>query len=177
MSITTSFSNDGNTLADTLAHATIGLRPVTSNSGAAGASQLLQDDLNDYGKLMAYCSKVPGRKIVIWFAPGWPLMPGTRMSLDGKQKDTIFHQVMMYSAQTRDVNMTLYDINPLGEAGNQFLANYYRGYIAGVSHAYDAQVADLSLQVQTTHSGGLVMNASSDVGSMLADALRDLDNW
>jgi VWFA-related protein len=172
-----SFTKDGTALAATLAKDTIGLRPVNFNAGAQGASQLLTNEHTAFEQLLTFGARIPGRKVVIWFAPGWPLLPQTRLNLNELQHNTVFHQVVHFNTQLRDVNMTLYNINPIGQAANLQVADLYRSYLGPISKPYQAEVGAVSLQVESTHSGGRVLNDSTDLAAQLALCLRDLNSW
>jgi len=98
------FTNNGNLLSSSLDHDTIGLREVTRNSGIWGANERVDISLRAVREVMAYASSLPGRKILLWISPGWPLLSGARVQLDAKQKTRYspawLHSRPNFSSQT-----------------------------------------------------------------------------
>jgi VWFA-related protein len=171
------FSSDGNALSASLDHYTIGLRQITRGTGIWGANDRVQISITAVRQLTAYAASAPGRTIVLWVSPGWPLLSGARIQLDSKQQQQIFDDVITFSTQLRQANVTLYNINPLGPGENLLRANYYQDFVKGVSKSEQTDLADLSLQVLTAQSGGLVLQGDSDVTGMLTRCLEDTASW
>ena len=88
------FSTDGNALSGSLDNYSAGLRQITRNSGIWGADERVQISLAAVGQLSAYAASIPGRKILLWISPGWPLLSGVRIDLDSKQQNQIFGNVV-----------------------------------------------------------------------------------
>jgi VWFA-related protein len=171
------FYTDPKLLADVLQQSTIGLRPTNDSAGAQGAAQNLNTELKGYETLLAFSGKLPGRKIIVWFAPGWPQLINTRLKLNELQKKLVFAQEIGFNTLTRDSNVTLYNINPIGAAANQNLAEFYRSYLGDGKHLYEVEAGDLNVAVQATHSGGLVLNQSTELGPELSQVYRDVNSW
>ncbi len=170
------YSTNGNEVADSLDHFTIGLREIRRDS-SWGASDRLQISLNAFHQLLDYAATVPGRKIVLWISPGWPLLSGPRIYLDSKQQQAIFNDIVSISAQMRKADVTLYNINPLGSAESLLQADFYRTFLQGVSKPQQVQIGDLGVQVLAVHSGGLALESNSDVTGMIAQCLADVHSW
>jgi VWFA-related protein len=171
------FSSDGNALSASLDHYTIALREITRSTGIWGANDRVQISLAAVRQLTAYAASTPGRTIILWVSPGWPLLSGTRIQLDSKQQRQIFDDVVTFSTQLRQANVTLYNINPLGVEENLLRADYYQEFVKGVSKSDQTDLADLSLQVLAIQSGGLVLNGSNDVTGALKRCLTDTESW
>ena len=77
--------------------------------------------------LRSFCesqANLPGRKLILWVSPGWPLLSGPRIYLDNKQQDQLFSLIVGLSTQMREGAVTLYNVNPIGAArggGPRFL--------------------------------------------------------
>ena len=171
------FSKDGNALSQSFDHLTIPLREITRSAGIWGANDRVQISLTAVRQLTAYAASSPGRTILLWISPGWPLLSGTRIDLDAKQQNQIFGDVVVFSTQLRQAGVTLYNINPLGPSENLFRADYYQSFTKGVSKPSQTDLADLSLQVLALQTGGLVLNGSSDVAEGLKRCLHDTEGW
>ena len=110
------YTRDGNALNDSLEQETIGLRTLRRSAGFYGAEDRTQLSLQTLNQLIAVERQKPGRKMVLWISPGWPLLTGPAVQLNGKQTDTIFHEIVGLSTSLREARMTLYSIDPIGAA-------------------------------------------------------------
>jgi VWFA-related protein len=171
------FSTDGNGLSESLEHYTIGLREINRSAGIWGADDRVQISLAAVGQLNAYAKSIPGRKILLWVSPGWPLLSGAGVDLDSKQQQQIFGSVVSFSKQLQDANLTLYNVNPLGPEENLVRADYFENFVKGVSQPNQTDVADLSLQVLAVQSGGLAVHGNTDVAGNLQKCLADAESW
>ena len=175
--VSKNFSTDGNALSASLSQADIGLREVRSNSGIWGADERIQISLTGLHQVLAFCAGVPGRKLVFWVSPGWPLLSGPHIDLDAKQQDQIFADVVSLYRETQQARTVVYDINPLGPEEALIRADYYQSFLKGVRKQGDAELADLSLQVIAAQSGGRVFTGSSDVSGSLTKSEDDARSW
>jgi VWFA-related protein len=171
------FSTDGNELSHSIDHYTSGLREINRSAGYWGATERLDICLKAIRDLTGYAATLPGRKIILWVSPGWPLLSGVRMELTSQQERQIFDQIVSFSAQLRQANVTLYDINPRGVTEPLMDANYYEQFVKGIRKPNQAQIGDLGLQVLAVQSGGLTLESSSDVAGMLKRCLADTESW
>ena len=175
--ISKTFTTDGEALKTAFDQAEIGLRTIRRDTGIWGADERVQISLTALQQLIAYSGTLPGRKAIVWISPGWPLLSGARITLDDKQQKQIFGDVVSYYRQMQQANVTLYDVNPLGPEENLLQTDYYQSFLKGVSKPSDTELADLSLQVLTAHSGGVVSTESRDVAGNLAKDLDDARTW
>ena len=172
------FTTDGNALSASLDHYSAGLRELRRNTGIYGADERLELSLKAVRQLTGYVAGLPpGRKILVWLSPGWPLLSGPRIQLDGKQQKQIFANIVSFSTQLRAANVTLYSINPLGAQENLLRANYYQEFLKGVGSPGKVDLGDLALPVLALQSGGLALQASTDVAGMLRRCFEDLQSW
>jgi len=171
------FSTDGNVLSHLLDGYTAGLREITHNTGYWGATERLQISLTAARELAAYAAGLPGRKIIVWISPGWPLLSGVRMDLDSKQQKGIFSDIVSFSTQLREGRVTLYNINPRGVGESLLGANYYQEFVKGVRKPSQTQFGDLGLQVLAVQSGGLAVESDNDIATSLKKCLGDTESW
>ena len=170
------FLKDGNALSDALEHRQIGLREI-NRSSEWGAQERFEICMKALGQLMAFAGPVPGRKIVLWISPGWPIISGPQVYLDGHQANQIFNNIINVSTQLRETNLTLYNINPVGVTESLQRADYYESFLKGVSKASQVQIGNLALQVLALQSGGLALESNSDVSGMMLQCLQDAKSW
>jgi VWFA-related protein len=128
-------------------------------------------------ELTAYAKTLPGRKIIVWISPGWPLLSGVRQDLDNKQQAQIFRDIVGFSNEMRDARLTLYNINPRGVGESLLRANYYQEFVKGVRKPSQTQVGNLGLQVLAVQSGGLALESSNDIASSLSKCIGETEFW
>ncbi len=174
--IDSGFSTDGNALNDSLAHHTIGLRTITSSSQWGGLERL-QICLNAFHQLLTAVSTLPGRKIVLWISPGWPLISGPEIFFTAKQMQGMFSSVVSFSTQMRQDNVTLYNINPVGTGQSLETADYYQAFLKGVAKTNDVRFGNLGVQVLAVQSGGLAIESDNDVTGNIQKCLTDVQSW
>ena len=169
-------SRDGNALAQLYDQYETGLRIVNRSQGFWGAAERFDMSLKTLNSLVAYENNRPGRKLMIWFSPGWPLLSGPNIELTRKQEQNFFDMIVAASTGLRHARITLYSIDPLGvaDAGGVRII-YYKEFLKGVSSANRAMPANLSLQVLAVQSGGRVLNSSNDLAAEIAQSVSDAE--
>jgi VWFA-related protein len=171
------FSKDGNVLAGLVDGYAAGLRQITRSAGYWGATERLQISLTAIRELTAYAKTLPGRKIIIWISPGWPLLSGVRQDLDNKQQAQIFKDIVFFSNEMRDAKLTLYNINPRGVGEPLLRADYYQEFVKGIRKPSQTQIGNLGLQVLAVQSGGLALESSNDIASSLSKCIGETESW
>jgi len=170
-------SEDGNALSASLDQHIIGLRTNTRAAGFYGATERSSLSLKTLDQLAAFEAQRPGRKLIVWVSPGWPLLSSPVIDLDSKQQQGIFDNVVNFSNKLRQARITLYSIDPLGMDDFGARASLYQAYLKGVTKPSQVNPANLSLQVLAAQSGGLVLNLSNDVTSLLQKCISDTDAY
>jgi len=167
-------SRNGNVLAELYDQYETGLRSITRSQGFYGASERLDLSLKTLTSLVAYQGKRPGRKLLIWFSPGWPILSGPNIDLSRKDQEKFFNLIVDTSNSLRLARVTLYSIDPLGmsDAGG-FRTFYYQEFVKGVTSPGRTLPGNLALQVLAVQSGGRVLNSSNDLTSEIAQCTAD----
>jgi VWFA-related protein len=167
-------TQDGKALIAELDQNKNGLRSITRDQGFYGASDRVGLSLNALQQLAAYEAPRPGRKLVIWISPGWPLLTGPNEILTSKEQQGIFNQIVAISDSLRRARITLDTIDPLGtsDAGG-FRTFAYEEYVKGIKKPGQVQIGNLALQVIATQSGGRVLNSNNDVTGEIAMFVAD----
>jgi VWFA-related protein len=164
-------TRDGNALQEAMKQQGSELRAVGRDAGFWGAAERFQMSLTQLGQLAEYEASMPGRKMVLFISPGWPLLPSAGEQSGLKARNSVFDRVVQLTNGLREANIALYTIDPyeLGRT-DPFL---YEGYLKGVAMGGDAQYPDLSLQVLSIHSGGQVLVSGRDVKGELERSMLD----
>lgn len=167
-------SRDGNALVAALNANQSGLRIIGRSQGFYGGADRVQISIKALEQLIAFETKQPGRKLLIWLSPGWPLLSGPNVQMTEKGRESIFRTVVSLSTALREARITLYSIDPAGmsDAGST-RTFYYESFLKGVPSANKVDNGNLGLQVLAVQSGGRVFNSSNDVARLISNCLDD----
>jgi VWFA-related protein len=166
-------SIDGNALAAFLDQRETGLRTMNRTQGFYGAADRSQLSIRALGQLAEREMQRPGRKLVIWISPGWPLLSGPHVDLTYKEQQNIFSTIVQVSTQLREAGIALYSVDPLGtsdQIGREF---YYEQFLKPVKSPKQVYLGDLALQVLAVHSGGRVLNSNNDIAFEIERCAQD----
>lgn len=170
----TSPSRDGNALAGELNQNQAGLRIIGRAQGIYGAGDRVQLSLQALQQFADYESTRPGRKLLLWISPGWPLLSGPREDLSSKAQQGLFKVIVALSDALRQARVTLYSIDPLGMSDTGGLRELrYETYVKGVKKASQVSIGNLALQVLAEQSGGRAFQYDNDIASEIATAVAD----
>jgi VWFA-related protein len=169
-------SRDGNALLQAFDQHEAALRTVRRDQGFYGRVEQFQLSLNTLGSLAAREAQTPGRKMVVWISPGWPILSGPGIQLTAKEQASEFATIVSLSTALRTARITLYNVNPEGAGAgvNQF---YYQEFLKPITVANKVMPGNLALQVLAEQSGGEVFTPSNDIAAQLTHCVADVDNF
>lgn len=171
-------SLDGNALANALDKSGTNLHPIRRAAAFWGAVERLQLSLGTLSQLSEREATQPGRKLLFWITPGWPLLIGTQSYPTERELQSFFDAIVAMSNGLRQARIELYSIDPVRTPGADFFEwEYYKSYLKGVPDARHAEAANLALQVLATQSGGMVMNyTNKDMWQEIASSIANADD-
>lgn len=165
-------STDGNALAAAYEQHETAVRSFNQLGTSYGALEQFQLSFKTLNELIYQEGQKPGRKMMIWFSRGWPLMAVSSVDLDKKQQDALFAAIVSTSNAMREAKVTLYNINPAGQVNGGSTLDYL-SFVKPVQQAKHVEVGNLALQVLATQSGGLVLHSSNDIVSEITRCIAD----
>jgi VWFA-related protein len=169
-------SRDGNFLADLLDKYELGLRTSRRSQGIYGAAERFTLSLKTIDQLAAYEATRPGRKLVIWISPGWPLLSGPRTYISGKEEQQLFDSIAAASTALRQARVTIYSVDPLGLA-DFGRAVHYEEFLKGVNSPSHTMPGNLGLPVLAVQTGGRVLNLTNDIATAIAECAADANSF
>lgn len=130
-------------------------------------------------KIAVQQEDVPGRVLVIWIGPGWPLLSGPGFLPDTPEiKSSFFDHIADLSTELREAQMTLDTVATPDLLHNDGLSTgYYSPFLAAVTASSQANAGNLALPVLATQSGGQVLDDSKDITAGIAASLADAESW
>ena len=167
---------DGNAIADALRAQGQSFRMLDRGTGFYGAEERLKKSMDALDSLIVQERGKPGRKMVIWVSPGWPLLSGLRDSLSEQQQQRVFGSVVGLTTALEQARMTLYSVDSLGAEGvGTNRTSFYQNFTKGLTKPGDAQTGDLGLQVLAEQTGGRAIFGNDAIASSLDHCVGDLD--
>ena len=167
------FSSDGNWISAALHERGVGIRDLGPAGGYWGATERLQISLKALSQIVERDGSLPGRKIVLWVSPGWPLLNEVNTGLNAAQRQQLFESIVGISTDLRRARITLYSIDPLGAGESTLRTSYYENFLKGVSKPSQVDPGDVGLQVIAVQSGGLALNSGNDITMFLQECVAD----
>ncbi|MGA7343154.1 MAG: VWA domain-containing protein [Terracidiphilus sp.] len=163
-------STDGNALAAQLDAATSRLRTINRAAGAYGAIERFELSTRMLDTLAQNELHVPGRKLLIWAGPGWPMLDNPEIDVSSKGQQALFSEIVRMSALMREAHIELDSISQGMPGPDTYL---YQSFVKGVKKLQQAGASNLSLKVLAVQSGGLVLSPTNDLSSSIARCMQD----
>ena len=160
-------STDGLTLATQL-HNTPGIRRFIDRTAQWGATERFQMSLVQLQQIVSAEAGHPGRKLVVWIGPQWPLFLRMKRDLTRATQTRMFDQIVALTTLLRQEQITL-------DSVSQGLGNpvFYKDFLAPVKKPADADLNPLTIEVLAIHSGGMVLQPSNDIQQELDTCAAD----
>jgi VWFA-related protein len=178
LQVQTQPSVDGKALIAALDQQERGFRTIGRGQGFYGAQDRLRLSIDALESFITQQKDKPGRKMVIWISPGWPLLSGPRVSLSESQEQHTFDSVVRLSTDLRQARITLYSIDPLGVAGaGGTRTSFYENFTKGLTDPKHADLGDLGLQVLATQTGGRVIFGNDTIVNSIDHCTADLNAY
>lgn len=180
VSLAASSSKDANDLVAAMNKGREGRLVSPKDLLAYGMDGLQQVSLYTLDHFADYEETRPGRKLLIWISPGWPLLvtDDPDQGLNSKEQKALFGTIVGFSDKLRQGRVTLYQIDPSGlEDADRMDTSNYRQFEKGLKSAGQVQVGSLGLQILAEQSGGRVLNSSNDISGEISKCLLDAKTY
>jgi VWFA-related protein len=169
-------SKDGNELSSALDQQSLGLRAIHRDTGVTNDADRAHLSLVAAQRLVVKEAARPGRKIILWVSPGWPLLSTPNLNYDDKQSQQLFKQTVVMSRLLRRSGVTLYSVNPVGASEGIHQLDYEL-FLKGATKPSQTLPGHLALQVMAVQSGGLALTGNNDIASQLERCMADFTSY
>jgi VWFA-related protein len=170
-------SIDGNLLARQLEEGATAAHKIPLTRGY-DELELLSLSLKTLGSIATTESNAPGRKMLIWIGPGWPLLDTRYYSAPASTRQRLFNAMLDLSQELSDSRITLYSIYPIDPALNDSVeAEFYRSYVRGVVSPKLTEPGNLALPVFAVHSGGRALDTVGDLPMLINSCVREAEAY
>lgn len=168
-------TRDGTMLMKAVQQADVSLHPFRRSQGFYGDVERIQFSLDALNSIAIQQFKQPGRTMILWLCPGWPLLPWANSTPTQQQLDSIFGQVVGMSTNLRLAHISLYSMDP-NRMPDSMEWNRYKDYLKPATSSKRVEMGNLALQVLATQTGGRALNFSNRyLSEEIADTLTDAD--
>ncbi len=168
-------STDGNALAGVLDPIQGGIRTIDSAQAGEGLLERFQLSIRELAYIAQNMTKKPGRKLLIWAGPGWPMLDSANFTSTEKDQHRYFDAIVSLSRDLRESRIVLDSVSP-ADATSSGTNNFtYQSYLEGVTSASRADSGNLSLKVLAIQSGGLVLGPDNDLVGQIDRCIAGAD--
>jgi VWFA-related protein len=143
---------------------------LTRSAGLYGAIERFQLSIRWLSSIAREVGTRPGRKLLIWVGPGWPMLDRSNIDTSNKDDVQFFRAIVEFSTTLREGNTTMYSVSSGESAVGAFL---YQDFLKGVKTPEKANPSDLGLRVIAVQSGGRVIPPDNDLTSQLNKCVQD----
>jgi VWFA-related protein len=166
-------SVDGSALLSVLDQVKGEVHTIYGAMGADGQLQRLQLSLRQMTAIAENEARKPGRKLLIWVGPGWPMLTSNNFSFSDKDQRRYFDAIVELSTRLREARMVVYSAAAENVENPGEPPLLYQGFLKGVTSARKADTGNLALRVLVAQSGGLVLGPDNDVVSQIDRCVAD----
>ncbi len=164
-------TQDGSVLIAELEKMPIPIHTINSAMGGNGAVERFQLSLATLSHMLTYTGQKPGRKLLLWLGPGWPMLSGVHYGSTDGDKHRNWDSIITFSKDLRQSRTTLYSVDSLSSESSLQHGVYYQNFLKPVTSAKDTDSGNLGLPVLALQSGGRVLNGSNDLASEIASCV------
>ncbi len=170
-------SVDGNALVSVVSQIKGNVRTIDSAMGGEGLLERFQLCARQMGAIAENEARKPGRKLLIWVGPGWPMLNQPVLGYySEKDQRRYFDGIVELSTRLREARMVVYSVVPSTGADTTYSIRY-RDYLKGVKSPRDSDPGDLALKVLATQTGGRILGPNNDFASQIERCIADANNF
>jgi len=163
-------SLNGNSLAEQIDPAKSRLRTMLAPSNSYDTLNQIRISVQMLKGIGSFEAHKPGRKLLLWIGPGWPLFNRPPEDFTNKNQEEFFADITTLSSELRESRIAVYSLIRGMPGGSTY---EYESFLKGVKRWQQALPPYLNLKVLAVRSGGQVMAPSNDLVPELNDCLRD----
>ncbi len=167
-------TTDGEGLAAQLVATEGRVRADNRVFGDFGRIERFQYSLKMISAIVERLQTEPGRKLLIWVGPGWPMLDEPGLDFSTRQQQKLFTNIVGFSTLMRQARVDLYSISLGSPDRGTYL---YESYVKGVKKVTQAQAPNLGLKVLAVQSGGLALAPSNNLAAAIDTCIQDAGTY
>ncbi len=171
-------SLDGNAIAKVLKGISGHISFINPAMGGEGYLERFQVSVKQLTEIAGNETTKPGRKLLIWVGPGWPLLNRPSDSFSDREQHRQFNSIVELSTRLREARIVLYSVAPVdttADAGR--FTTLYQKFLPGVTSPREANAGNLALKVLVTQTGGQILGPGNNLVSQIDQCIDDADSF
>ncbi len=170
-------SIDGNALLSVVNQIKGSVRTIDSAMAGEGVLERFQLCARQMGAIAENEARKPGRKLLIWVGPGWPMLNQPVLGYySEKDQQRYFDGIVELSTKLRQARMVVYSVAPSTGADTTYTIRY-QDYLKPVKSPRESDPGDLSLKVLATQTGGKILGPNNDLASQIDKCITDANDF
>lgn len=171
-------SLDGNALLQVIDRIKGTVSAITPAMGGEGDLMRFQRSVHQLASIAENEVKKPGRKLLIWVGPGWPMLDSAQFTFSEKSQRGYFDAIVELSTKSREARMTVYSVAPGNSVvGAGTRALLYQDFLKGVKTPRQANPGNLALKVLVTQTGGRILGPDNDLASQIDSCVAEASSF
>ncbi len=171
-------SLDGNAIAKVVSVISGHIRSINPAKGGEGYLERFQVSVKQLSAIAENEAKKPGRKLLIWVGPGWPLLNRPSDAFSDREQRRQFNSIVELSTRLREARIAIYSVAPVdttADAGRFTIL--YQKFLKGVSSPREANAGNLALKVLVTQTGGRILGPDNDLVAQINQCIEDANSF
>jgi VWFA-related protein len=164
-------STDGNAIASVVDGIKGHVSAINAAMGGEGYLERFQRSARAMDNIAQNEMKKPGRKLVVWVGPGWPMLDRPSDGYTETQQRRNFDGIVELSAALRQSRITVYSVAPAGASGGNPL--HYQKFLKPVRTYHEAESGNMGLKVLVTQTGGRIMGPDNELAMQINRCIED----
>ncbi len=169
-------TTDGNALAKYIEQTPNPVHTLRFAAGYYGEMDRAMWSMGEMYKLAHEEAMVPGRKLMVWISHGWHPLSRDYLAMDTRDLKRDFNLDVGLTNALLQARIALVSIDPILELPGENL-DYYQAFLKPVEKWEQVDTPNLLLQVLALHTGGMVLNQSTDIQGEIGKAMQLLNGW
>jgi VWFA-related protein len=164
-------STDGNAIASVVEGIKGSVSMINPAMGGGGYVERFQRSAKAMDNIAQNEARKPGRKLLIWVGPGWPMLSRHADGYSEKEQRRNFANIIELTTALREARITAYSVAPGSGATPNAL--FYRTFLNPVKTYRDADFGNLALKVLVTQTGGRILGPDNDLAGQINRCVED----
>jgi VWFA-related protein len=148
---------------------------INTAMGAEGALERAQISVHQMATIAENEAKKPGRKLLIWVGPGWPMLQSQAFRFHEKDRRRYFDVIVELTNRLREARIVVYSVSPEDSSmgGGPSRSLLYQSFLKGVTAEQQADIGDLALKVLVTRTGGRILGPDNDLVGQINQCIAE----
>jgi VWFA-related protein len=150
------------------------IQSINAAEGSEGDLERFQLSVRELARIADNEAQQPGRKILIWVGPGWPMLDSSKYRFSDRDQKRYFDSIVELSTKLREGRVVVDSVAPAASTmGSGLRTTLYQDFLKGVRTARQADSGNLALKVLALESGGRVTGPDNDIGAQIENCVQD----